>query len=178
MFLFKKVRINSTKANEKKGKIFCFPVWPGIKKYSHRGGSKKKFSCYFVIVVVCLTIFLHLFSQDIFLRPPKKKTGNEGPFFLFSLWIPYTTFIWTKLFLWKLVYDIYVFFNQWHGESALRSIWLWWDVLSVHKNVFEISKRGTLKLAKPTELSTELSVNQVDSFRTIFSFIQLLVFSL
>ena len=148
MFLFKKVRINSTKANEKKGKIFCFPVWPGIKKYSHRGGSKKKFSCYFVIVVVCLTIFLHLFSQDIFLRPPKKKTGNEGPFFLFSLWIPYTTFIWTKLFLWKLVYDIYMCF-------------LINDMVS-----------------NATELSTELSVNQVDPLGTIFSFIQLLVFSL
>ena len=76
------------------------------------------------------------------------------------------------------IYIYICFFNQWHGESALRSIWLWWDVLSVHKNVFESSKGGTFKLANPTELSTELSVNQVDPLSTIFSFIQLLVFSL
>ena len=118
--------------------------------------------------------FFSSFFAGHFLRPPKKKTGNEGPFFLFSLWIPYTTFIWTKLFLWKLVYDT-CFFNQWHGESALRSIWLWWDVLSVHENIFESSKGGgAFKLVN----ATELSINQVDPLGTIFSFIQLLVFSL
>ena len=37
---------------------------------------------------------------------------------------------------------------------------------------------GAFKLANPTELSTELSMNQVDALSTIFSFIQLLVFSL
>ena len=46
------------------------------------------------------------------------------------------------------------------------------------KECFESSKGGTFKLANPTELSTELSVNQVDPLGTIFRFIQSLLFSL
>ena len=166
MFLFKKVRINSAKAKEKKRKNCLFLSDLVLKNIITREATQIVFSCYFN----CCTMFDDFSSSFFpghFLRPPEKKTGNKGPFsFLFPFWITCTTFIYIYIY-------IYIcFFNQWHDDmvSQPKDPYDFDEMSWVLTRMFlKAVEGGTFKLANPTELSTELSVNQVDALSTIFS---------